>query len=266
MNLKKQLNNLIVKYRIALSRKHNLYFLVDEWEIEKLLELLELKKGDKVAVIRSNAGLLEQKLAEYETIVFEPFQKISEIIEKEFCRKNLKLVKGYFSEAERKEFNKVIAIKQLDKKTLFMLLKSDFNIAVLLANANFAEKIIAEPGFLDYCEMSVLTQYYCKAELAGDISPEAFFPKLKNGLRIIKLVKKKLKDKEDKIKNAELFEEFVKNVFRYKKKNAENALKNALKAMHAKESEKNLGKIKIPEKKVMLLSVKELVHLFNELF
>lgn len=268
MSLQKQLNNLISRKKIILSRKENLFFLVEEWEIEKLIELLELKEKDCVAVIRSNAGLLAQELKGYDTIIFEPFQRIAEAIEDEFSRENLQIVNEAFLKTETKrKFNKVIAVQQPDKKTLFKLLREEFEVAILLVHERFAEKLLAKEGFMDYNEVSVLTQYYCEAEEAGSISPASFFPKASSPVKIIKLSKKK---QERKAKQEKEFEEFIKHLFRFKNKNIENALKNSLKALGKKfEKEKiavTLKKQKITKEKVGLLSVEELVELFNEVF
>lgn len=266
--LQKELNELISKHKIIISKKDSLYFLIEDWEIQKLIELLELKEEDSIALINSNAGFIARELGDYETTVFEPIEKIAEVIEEEFTRENLEVVKEAFAKAEVGEkFSKILSVQQLNKKTLFKLLKQEFEIAVLLVNERFAEKLLAEKGFLDYGEVSVLTQYYCNVEACGGISPGEFFPQLNAFVKIMKLEKKEPKEKA---KDEELFEEFVKNLFRFKNKNIENALKNGLKAMEKEikkeEMEKVLEVQKIAKQKVALLSVQEFVHLFNELF
>lgn len=268
MTLKKQLQDIITKHRVIVSGKENLFFLIDEWEIQKLIELLELKEKEGIAIIRSNAGLFEQKLNAFETIVFEPIQKIANVIEEEFPRENLKVIneafgKGSVEKSVEKKFNKAIALQQPEKRTLFNLLKHDFEIIILLVNERFGEKLLAEPGFLDYGEETIMAQYHYNVNDAGRIDSDGFFPKPKSPIKIIKLVRKQ---KTEKAKDEELFEEFVRTIFRYKKKNLENALKNALKVLGNEKNFERVKKMKILKEKIYLLEVRELVKLFNEIF
>lgn len=258
-----RLNSLLTKYHIMISRKESQYFLVDEFEIRKLRDLLELKEKDVVAVIGSNGGLLEETFADYNTIVFEKNERIIELMQKEFSRANLKIINTELNPDEK--FNKCIAIKQFDKRILFSLLLHDFELAILIANEGFAEKLIAEPGFLDYSETSVLANHRCNVEIIGRIEPNSYFPKQKNGFRIIKLTLKKKKTNED-----EAFADFVKNLFRFKNKNVENALESTGKIMGCKMKRADINKIieklKLEEEKVMLLSPEEIEKVFREIF
>lgn len=87
-----------------------------------------------------------------------------------------------------------------------------------------AERLAAEPGTEGYSRLSVMAQYYCRAELLFHVPPTAFYPPPKVDSSIIRLIPHAtlpfVADDEA------FFAEIVKHAFGQRRKTLRNSLKN----------------------------------------
>lgn len=84
------------------------------------------------------------------------------------------------------------------------------------------ERMIAQPNSKAYGRLSVMTQYYCDANLLFTVPPEAFIPKPKVNSAIVKLIPKATPEQAD---DPALFSELVNQAFSMRRKTVRNALK-----------------------------------------
>ena len=138
----------------------------------------------------------------------------------------------------------------------------------LVFQKEFAEKLLAEPGFEDYTTISVITQYFCEPEILFMVESNAFFPQPQGFSACVKLKsKKRFGDVSDEKK----FIRFIKDVFRYKNKTLSNALQLCVPLLQKelgidKETlKKKISGLKFKDQKVYLLEVEEFVELFLHL-
>ena len=91
---------------------------------------------------------------------------------------------------------------------------------VIMIQKEVAERFVAKPNTKDYNALSVLIQYFTKAEKLFDVSPSAFVPAPKVSSSVIHLC---YKDEEWlKGKDLEFFLKFNRNIFKQRRKTLVN--------------------------------------------
>jgi len=262
MDLSVKLNNLMIKYKFKPEKKLGQHFILNPKTIELLLSYCDLKEKDIVLEIGAGTGFLtEMLLKKSKVIAIEIDEKLCNLIENEFKKeieeKKLSLIKGNFLEKINElKFNKIVSFPPyyLSKELIESIFFSEIEKAVLVLQNEFAEKLTALPGFVDYNAISVLSQYFFEIELKEIIPKTDFFPQPKADSRIVIIRKAKRKE----VLNEKKFIEFVNEIFRYKNKKLSNALK--------KSGIKKINFNKITEKKVMQLNINSLIKIFNKIY
>ena len=272
MTLFSELNTQMVRHGFRPNRKMGQNFVTDEALVQKLVNLAGLKEKDTVLEIGAGTGFLTRELQRHcKVIAVELDKKLCEVIERELPEKNLELVYGNYLELKLPRCNKIVSLPPytISTKMIEKILSEKFEKAVMVLQREFAEKLVAEPGFTEYGFISVLTQYHCTPEIVETVSPESFFPKSNSFSAIVKLeYGKRFGSAVDDV----LFHKFIKAVFRYSNKNLANSLKCAFpflkKELGIKKEafKEKVASLEFRGEKTNTLSCKELVEAFNALF
>ncbi|MBN1940637.1 MAG: ribosomal RNA small subunit methyltransferase A [Candidatus Diapherotrites archaeon] len=270
MDLSKELNSLMVKYRFRPNKKMGQIFIVDSEIIGKLVELAELKKTDVVLEIGAGTGFLTRALQKKCSVVaFELDDTLFDLLEHELEKEKIELLHKDFLAAELPEFNKVVSLPPYTISTdiLYRLFGKKFEIAVFVFQTEFAERLAAEPGFFDYNALSVLTHYFFDVKVVKKVSSKSFFPRPNAQSAIVKLVRK---NRKKRVHDTKLFISFIKSVFRFQNKNLCNALRSSYDFIETKisreEFEERLQKLDLKDVKVKLISCDEFIAVFTALF
>ena len=264
-----ELQNLMIKYRFRPNKKNAQHFVTSSALVEKLVRLAELKKEDVVLEIGPGTGFLTKELLKKSKVVgFELDEKLCRLLEQELPKKGLQLFQEDFLKAKLPKFNKVVSLPPYSQSSpiIYKLLVHDFELAVLVFQKEFVEKLLAFPGFDDYSPVSILTQYFFECKNAGTVSSACFYPKPKGESSVVVL---KAREQAKEIKNREQFVLFIKTVFRFRNKNLRNALDKSrqflLSSMKLdeptfKQRQSALEKL---DEKVKFLEVEDFVEIFN---
>lgn len=120
-------------------------------------------------------------------------------------------------------FNKVIANLpyQISSPVTFKLLKSDFEMGVLMYQKEFADRLVAKPGSRDYSRLSVMASYAADWEVLEVVPPSAFRPRPKVHSAIVRVVPGKPKFE---VRDREIFFEVVRILFSHRRKKVKNSL------------------------------------------
>ncbi|MEM0360039.1 MAG: 16S rRNA (adenine(1518)-N(6)/adenine(1519)-N(6))-dimethyltransferase RsmA [Candidatus Diapherotrites archaeon] len=269
MSLFLELNNLMVKYRFRPEKKLGQHFIVNEGVIEKMVSAANLGPKDRVLEIGAGTGFLTRRLLEKSSVLaFEKDERLCELLLKELEQERLELHCSDYLAEKGLEYNKTVSFPPyfLSKKIVLKVLEEKPELCVMVFQREFADKLLALPGFEEYSALSALAQYHYRIEDLGTIQAKRFFPKPKSDSGIIAMHRIERKEKSS---NDEGFAHFVDEVFRHKNKNLSNALQDSKGFLSARANIKAVEVEKFKDtkakRKVFCMEVEELVSLYNSL-
>ena len=94
------------------------------------------------------------------------------------------------------------------------------------------ERMVAQPGSKTYGRLSVMTQFYCQAQLLFLVAPESFDPPPKVESAIVRLVPR---EKKLPLKDFELFSGLVSDAFNQRRKTVRNVWKKRISEQELRE-------------------------------
>jgi len=138
-------------------------------------------------------------------------------------RPNVKIVHGDVLRIELPKFNKVVANLPygISSEVTFRLLERDFELAVLMYQWEFAERLIARPGSADYGRLTVNVYYRAEVELLEKVLPSAFLPQPKVFSAVVRLRPRK---PPFKVVDERIFFDVVRALFQHRRQKVRNAL------------------------------------------
>jgi 16S rRNA (adenine1518-N6/adenine1519-N6)-dimethyltransferase len=213
------------KEDVKLDKRKGQNYLVDGNVLARIVESAELSKKDTVLEIGAGIGTLTIPLAENagKVIAVEQDHKIAPILIKrlkELHITNVDVIIGDATKIEFPTFNKVVSNLpyKISSPITFKILKYNFELAVLMYQLEFAQRMVAEPGDSNYSRLSVMMHFYANVNLLFNVSKNVFLPKPKVSSAVIKLTPK----------NEVKIDKFIINVtralFQHKRKKVRNAL------------------------------------------
>ncbi|MFH1225509.1 MAG: 16S rRNA (adenine(1518)-N(6)/adenine(1519)-N(6))-dimethyltransferase RsmA [Candidatus Diapherotrites archaeon] len=273
-SLFQELNSLMVKHGFKPNRRMGQNFIIEEKIIGRMLEAAHLHAGDTVLEIGAGTGFLTRELLKNAKVVaVELDETLCAVLSETLGQNpNFTLICGDFLNAQLPPFAKIVSLPPyaISSGLIYRLSELEFEFALLVFQREFANKLTAEPGFMEYGTISVAANYFFEPQIIiGNISPACFFPKPNSFSSLVKLTPKK---RFGKARNEKMFLKFVKSVFRYKNKNLRNALDKAY-PFFAKECKIGAEKfsalvdsLEHKDEKVCFLPVGSFVEISNKLF
>ncbi len=202
------------------------FFLKNRLILQKEVQLADLKSDDKVLEIGAGTGNLTEVIAEKAYVVaiekdrrFVPYLKgigNTEVL----CGDALRILQDKRLGRNDIKFNKVISNipYSLSKRILIELLRHEWEVAVLVVQKEFAQKLEKE-------KFGILMDECCNFSVVGDISPAEFYPPAVVSSLIILKQKKTLQNG---------FLEFLDSIFRQKNKDVRNVVEKCPKELARK--------------------------------
>ena len=236
MNLfsKKDLKNLLKKYRVYPSKRLGQNFLIDKSAAQKVIKAADLTKKDLVLEIGPGIGNLTQELAKNagKVVAVEKDRKMAEILRetlKDF--NNVKIIQGDILKIENLGLGvrsyKLIANLPyyITSPVIRKFLESPPaggppKLMVLTVQKEVARRICVSPPNMSLLAVSV--QFYAKPEIISFISKKSFWPSPKVDGAIIRITPLITTDK--KRINVDLFFRIVKAGFSQPRKQLVNNL------------------------------------------
>lgn len=251
MDLKARLSMLEAKYGFRPSPILDQYFLTDEGVHDRITRYAELNGDDVVLEIGPGTGFLTAHLLAKASrvVAVEKDLKLEPILgAMKSEHPNLDIIYADFLEADLPKFTKCVSNipYSISAPITFRLLDYGFEMAVLMYQKEFAEKMVCEPGDPDYGRLSVMAQYYYDTRLMEVVNKMSFTPMPKVDSAIIRLRRKSVPRNPG-------FDAFVREMFRYKNKDTANAIRTAF------------GKSIDDTRKVRHLDIHDLLELHNSI-
>ncbi len=213
------------KNGIKLDKRKGQNYLIDRDVLSRIIQSADLSKRDTVLEIGAGIGTLTIPLAKNagKVIAVEQDRKIAQILIRrldELHISNVEVVAGDATKIDFPKFNKVVSNLpyKISSPITFKILEKRFELAVLMYQMEFAERMIADPGDSNYSRLSVVMYFYANVEMLFKVSKNAFFPKPKVSSAVIRL------NPKDGVEVDEFFLDVTRALFQHKRKKVRNAL------------------------------------------
>ena len=197
-------------------------FLINKKIAEKEVEYASINMRDTVLEIGPGQGILTYFLASKakKVIAVEIDKKLVEKLKKTLPE-NVELINNDILKIDLKnlpKFNKVVSNLpfQISSPFTFKLLKYDFELAILIYQKEFADRMVAKPKTSSYSRLSVNVYYYANCEILEVVSKSCFRPQPKVDSRMIKLIPRM--NPAFNVDDENFFFDLTKNLFNFRRK------------------------------------------------
>lgn len=186
----------MVDSKIRPSKRRGQHFIIDEKVVEKQADYAELRASDLVYEIGAGLGALTEAIADKGSrlVSIEIDDRLLKLVSRIFNEhKNVSLLRADALSFEMRGINKVVSNipYNLSSQITFKILESDFEVAILAYQIDFAKRMVAKAGSKEYGRLSVNIYYKADVEILERIPRQAFFPMPNVDSAIVKLTHKK---------------------------------------------------------------------------
>ena len=277
-SLSKTTKSILNKHGIRLNKNLGQNYLIDKNKRDQIINFGDLTKEDVVLEIGAGIGTLTIELAKRakKVIAIEQDFNICEILNqrlKENKIDNVELINEDALKIEFPKFNKIVSNLpyQISSPITFKFLDYDFDLAILMYQKEFGDRMNGEVGTKNYSRLSAMLYFKCDVESLTDVSCESFIPKPKVDSVVIGLTPKESDLTSDDFK---IYSKFTKALFQHRNKKIRNALidsRHVVSNLDKKEIKKRLNNIddeRLNEyltKRVVVLTPEEILFISKEI-
>ena len=213
-------------------------FLKDKNIINKIVDSANIDKNTLVIEIGPGEGAMSELivLKSMYTIMYEIDKRLEKVLSnKLFKYDNYKIIFNDFLKEDIKEeiskykYNNLYVVANLPYYITTPIVEKfiDDEILpdkmILMMQKEVALRYSAKPGSKEYGSLTVLLNYFYDIKKVFDVSRKSFIPEPNVDSAVICMSKK---NNRLNVKNIDFFKRFVRDCFRYKRKNLKNNLKN----------------------------------------
>ena len=227
-SLSKITKNILNQHGITLNKNLGQNYLIDKNKRNQIIGFGDVDKNDVVLEIGTGIGTLTIELAKKakKVIAIEQDENICKILTKRLKDEkidNVELINNDALKVDFPKFNKIISNLpyQISSPITFKFLEYDFDLAILMYQKEFADRMNGEVGSKNYSRLSAMLYFKCNVETLTNVSAESFIPKPKIDSTVVKLTPKENKISDDDFK---IYSNFTKALFQHRNKKIKNAL------------------------------------------
>lgn len=189
----RQLREILDQYNIRLHKKLGQNFLVDDNILAKIIGVIEPTAQDRILEVGPGVGTLTLPLARqcHSLVAVEIDRRLMPVLKETLAgHDNITVVNADILKTDvvalcQEEFGgKPVKIAAnlpyyLTTPFMFKILQSSLPVTsmTLLVQREAARRMTAHPGSKDYGTLTLLTRYYCRAQLVFPVPPTVFFPR-----------------------------------------------------------------------------------------
>lgn len=228
ISLAKETKRILQENDIKLNKNLGQNYLIDDFKRKKIINYGQLTKEDTVLEIGPGIGTLTIELAKKagKVIAIEQDTTIFKILKRRLEKENItnvELINGDAVKVDFPKFNKIVSNLpyQISSPISFKFLNYDFDLAVLMYQKEFADRMNGKVGTKQYSRLSAMLYFKADVKFLTKVSPESFIPSPKVDSAVVELKPKKEKINED---NYKVYSKVVKALFQHRNKKARNAL------------------------------------------
>lgn len=266
------------QHGITLNKNLGQNYLIDKNKRNQIINFGNINKDDVVLEIGTGIGTLTIEIAKRakKVIAIEQDTDICSILKKRLKDEkidNVELINDDALSVDFPKFNKIISNLpyQISSPITFKFLNYDFDLAVLMYQKEFAERMNGEVGSKNYSRLSAMLYFKCNVEKLTEVSAESFIPKPKVDSTVVKLTPKENEIDEIDFKT---YSDFTKALFQHRNKKIRNALidsRHIISDIDKKVLKKRLNAIEDDElngylsRRVITLTPEEILYVSREL-
>ena len=278
-SLSKTTKSILSQNGITLNRNLGQNYLIDKNKRDQIIGFGEITKDDVVLEIGTGIGTLTIELAKKarKVIAIEQDTRICEILARRLEEEkidNVDLINDDALKVDFPHFNKIISNLpyQISSPITFKFLDYDFDLAVLMYQKEFADRMNGEVGSKNYSRLSAMLYFKCDVEKLTDVSCESFIPKPQIDSTVVKLTPKENRIPEDEFR---IYSRFTRALFQHRNKKIRNALidsRHIINNIDKKVLKKRLNSIEDEElieylkKRVVVLTPEEIMDISLKLY
>ena len=277
-SLSKITKSILNQHGITLNKNLGQNYLIDENKRNQIVNFGEIDEDDIILEIGPGIGTLTIELAKKakKVIAIEQDGNICKILTERLKNEkidNVELINDDALKTDFPKFNKIISNLpyQISSPITFKFLDYDFNLAILMYQKEFADRMNGEVGSKNYSRLSAMLYFKCNVDALTNVSSESFIPKPKIDSTVVKLT-----PKENKIEDIdfETYSNFTKALFQHRNKKIRNALidsRHIISRIDKKVLKQRLNSIEDDklndylEKRVIVLEPEEILYISKEL-
>ncbi|WP_405294501.1 16S rRNA (adenine(1518)-N(6)/adenine(1519)-N(6))-dimethyltransferase RsmA [Methanobrevibacter sp.] len=227
-SLSKTTKDILNENGIKLNKNLGQNYLIDKNKRDQIINFGNITKDDVILEIGTGIGTLTIELAKRakKVIAIEQDEKICKILARRLKDEkidNIELINDDALKVDFPYFNKIISNLpyQISSPITFKFLDYDFDLAILMYQKEFANRMNGEVGTKDYSRLSAMLYFRCDVEKLADVSCESFIPKPQIDSTVVKLTPKENKISDD---DFETYSKFTRALFQHRNKKIRNAL------------------------------------------
>ena len=249
-SLSKITKNILNQHGIKLNKNLGQNYLIDKNKRDQIINFGNIDENDVILEIGTGIGTLTIEIAKKakRVIAIEQDKKICEILAKRLEDEkidNVELINDDALNVEFPKFNKIISNLpyQISSPITFKFLDYDFDLAILMYQKEFAERMNGEVGTKNYSRLSAMLYFKCNVEKLTDVSSESFIPKPEIDSTVVRLTPKENKISDEDFK---VYSNFTKALFQHRNKKIRNALidsRHIITNLDKKEMKRRLNEI-----------------------
>jgi 16S rRNA (adenine1518-N6/adenine1519-N6)-dimethyltransferase len=212
----------------SFQKKYGQNFLIDGNILDNIINAAGITKDDFVLEIGPGIGTLTIKLAEEakKVIAIEQDTAIFNILRERLENEgidNVELINGDAVKVDFPPFNKIVSNLpyQISSPITFKFLNQDFDLAILMYQKEFADRMNGKVGTKEYSRLSAMLYFKAEVDFLTNVSRESFIPSPKVDSAVVRLTPKKNETSEEDFK---IYSKVVKALFQHRNKKARNAL------------------------------------------
>jgi 16S rRNA (adenine1518-N6/adenine1519-N6)-dimethyltransferase len=207
------------------------HFLIDERAVRRIAGLIDVR--DRVVLeIGPGSGALTRALLDHGALVRAVeidaglVEEIGFIFADEIEEGRLEVICGDAARCDLPPFELVVSNLpySASSRITFRLLDAGFEEAVLMYQAEFAQRMVAPAGTPDCGRLSIMIQTTCRVERCFDLSPQCFSPRPQVRSTVVRIVPR---GPIFPISDWKLYADVVRALFSHRRKTVRNCLRNS---------------------------------------
>jgi 16S rRNA (adenine1518-N6/adenine1519-N6)-dimethyltransferase len=154
------------------------HFLNDRSVIERIVSFAEIKREDRVLEIGPGTGILTKALAARAGSVYAVEVDPDLAAQLLGCAPNVLVINADALTVILPDYNKIVSNLpyQISSKISYRLLPRPFDLAILMFQKEFAERMMALPGSKDYGRLAMIAGFFCQIDILEGVPRTVFRP------------------------------------------------------------------------------------------